>query len=146
MFALADVKTHTPPQYVSPIEDRQQSSGVTAGAAALVGVAVGAALRCFGDGKSWVSRENNRTKGRYEIQGFPEGLYQRCYQRSAAAPCPAILEPAPNAVGMLYDSTLCVGCKACVSRCKEVNGMPAVIEGDWYSWDSARTSLPTHST
>ncbi|MCB1869335.1 MAG: hydrogenase 2 operon protein HybA [Gammaproteobacteria bacterium] len=48
------------------------------------------------------------------------------------------LEPAPNAVGMLYDSTLCVGCKACVSKCKEVNGMPAVIEGDWYSWDSAR--------
>ncbi len=48
------------------------------------------------------------------------------------------LEPAKNAVGMLFDSTLCVGCKACVSKCKEVNGMPPVIEGDHASWDSAR--------
>lgn len=39
------------------------------------------------------------------------------------------LEPAPQAVGMLFDSTLCVGCKACVSKCKEVNGMPPVTMG-----------------
>lgn len=31
-----------------------------------------------------------------------------------------------EAVGMLYDSTLCVGCKACVTRCKQVNDMEAV--------------------
>ncbi len=48
------------------------------------------------------------------------------------------LEPAPEAVGMLFDSTLCVGCKACVSKCKEVNDMPPTIEGDNQSWDSAR--------
>ena len=36
------------------------------------------------------------------------------------------LEPAPEAVGMLFDSTLCVGCKACVTNCKKVNGMPPV--------------------
>lgn len=48
------------------------------------------------------------------------------------------LEPAPEAVGMLFDSTLCVGCKACVSKCKEVNGMPPVIEGDAVQYDSAR--------
>lgn len=30
---------------------------------------------------------------------------------------------------MLYDATLCVGCKACVSMCKEVNGMPPVPMG-----------------
>ena len=48
------------------------------------------------------------------------------------------LEPAPQAVGMLFDSTLCVGCKACVSKCKEVNDMPAVIDGDNTTWDSAR--------
>jgi Fe-S-cluster-containing dehydrogenase component len=48
------------------------------------------------------------------------------------------LDPAPQAVGMLYDSTLCVGCKACVAKCKEVNGMPPVIEGDKLAWDSAR--------
>ncbi len=48
------------------------------------------------------------------------------------------LEPAENAVGMLFDSTLCVGCKACVAKCKEVNSMPPVIEGDNKAWDSAR--------
>jgi len=30
----------------------------------------------------------------------------------------------PEALGLLYDSTLCVGCKACVSACKQSNGMP----------------------
>ncbi|MCP4128674.1 MAG: hydrogenase 2 operon protein HybA [Gammaproteobacteria bacterium] len=48
------------------------------------------------------------------------------------------LEPAAEAVGMLYDSTLCVGCKACVSKCKEVNDMPPVIENGENAWDSAR--------
>jgi Fe-S-cluster-containing dehydrogenase component len=47
------------------------------------------------------------------------------------------LEPAPQAVGMLYDSTLCVGCKACVSKCKEVNGMPPVPMGDQIHADFA---------
>lgn len=48
------------------------------------------------------------------------------------------LKPATDAVGMLYDSTLCVGCKACVASCKEVNSMPPVIEGNKKAWDSAR--------
>ncbi|MCP4701179.1 MAG: hydrogenase 2 operon protein HybA [Gammaproteobacteria bacterium] len=48
------------------------------------------------------------------------------------------LEPAENAVGMLFDSTLCIGCKACVAKCKEVNQMPPVIEGELSAWDSAR--------
>ncbi len=30
-------------------------------------------------------------------------------------------EAPPDAVGMLYDTTRCVGCKACVSACKEAN-------------------------
>ena len=47
------------------------------------------------------------------------------------------LEPAENAVGMLFDSTLCIGCKACVAKCKEVNGMPPEIDGDEVQWDSA---------
>jgi len=46
------------------------------------------------------------------------------------------LEPAPEAVGMLYDSTLCVGCKACVAACKETNDMPPV--GEDVQYDSAR--------
>ncbi len=48
------------------------------------------------------------------------------------------LQPAEEAIGMLYDSTLCVGCKACVSKCKEVNNMPPVIEDNNLAWDSAR--------
>lgn len=29
--------------------------------------------------------------------------------------------PIPGAVGMLYDSTLCVGCQACVAECQKLN-------------------------
>jgi Fe-S-cluster-containing dehydrogenase component len=30
-----------------------------------------------------------------------------------------------QAVGMLYDSTLCIGCKACMVACKQANDMPS---------------------
>jgi formate dehydrogenase iron-sulfur subunit len=32
--------------------------------------------------------------------------------------------PAADAVGMLYDSTRCIGCKACTVACREANGLP----------------------
>ncbi|HSF39318.1 MAG TPA: hydrogenase 2 operon protein HybA [Thermoanaerobaculia bacterium] len=35
----------------------------------------------------------------------------------------------PDAVGLLYDTTRCIGCKACVVACKEANGMPADTDG-----------------
>lgn len=35
----------------------------------------------------------------------------------------------PDAVGLLYDTTKCIGCKACVVACKEANGMPADVDG-----------------
>ncbi|MCW5698265.1 MAG: hydrogenase 2 operon protein HybA [Rhodospirillales bacterium] len=41
-----------------------------------------------------------------------------------------------GALGLLYDSTLCVGCKACVARCKEVNHMPVEIYPDQSEWNS----------
>ena len=47
------------------------------------------------------------------------------------------LEPADEAIGMLYDSTLCIGCKACVAKCKEVNGMPPTPLGEETAWDAA---------
>ena len=34
-----------------------------------------------------------------------------------------------DAVGLLYDTTLCIGCKACVVACKEANDMPADTDG-----------------
>jgi len=47
---------------------------------------------------------------------------------AAALPRPALAreekEPEPEAVGMLYDSTLCLGCGGCVAACKESNGLP----------------------
>jgi Fe-S-cluster-containing dehydrogenase component len=33
-------------------------------------------------------------------------------------------EAPPDAVGMLYDATRCIGCRACVTACKEANAMP----------------------
>ncbi len=54
------------------------------------------------------------------------------------------LEPAPEAVGMLFDSTLCVGCKACVTKCKEVNGMPPTMRGEDAHFDSAM-DLSSHT-
>jgi len=30
----------------------------------------------------------------------------------------------PEAVGILYDATLCIGCKSCMVNCKRVNSMP----------------------
>ncbi|HUP62236.1 MAG TPA: hydrogenase 2 operon protein HybA [Thermoanaerobaculia bacterium] len=34
-----------------------------------------------------------------------------------------------DAVGLLYDATKCVGCKACVVKCKEAGDLPADIDG-----------------
>ena len=40
--------------------------------------------------------------------------------RAEAAVAPS---PAPDAVGLLYDTTLCIGCKACVVACADANGL-----------------------
>ena len=46
---------------------------------------------------------------------------------SAAGAPPALARerkaPPDDAVGLLYDTTLCVGCKACVVACREANGL-----------------------
>lgn len=34
------------------------------------------------------------------------------------------LKLSPDALGLLFDSTLCVGCKACVAACKSANDLP----------------------
>ncbi len=38
------------------------------------------------------------------------------------------IQPHAEAVGMLFDSTLCVGCRACQTACKESNKLPADVE------------------
>ncbi len=32
--------------------------------------------------------------------------------------------PPPDAMGMLYDATLCIGCKTCMVACQDANGLP----------------------
>lgn len=41
-----------------------------------------------------------------------------------------------EALGLLYDSTLCIGCKACVSACKEANDMPPEFSTEDHLWDT----------
>ncbi len=36
----------------------------------------------------------------------------------------------PGRYGLLFDSTLCVGCRSCEQACKEVNGLPPLSEAD----------------
>lgn len=66
----------------------------------------------------------------------------------AAAPSIAMASDAvrrlPGAVGILYDSTLCIGCQVCTVACKEANNMPPEFSGNQRRWDnpvdlSART-------
>ena len=56
---------------------------------------------------------------------------------TAALPSPALArvrrEPDPEDVGLLYDATLCIGCKACVVGCREANGVPP--ESSTGLWD-----------
>jgi Fe-S-cluster-containing dehydrogenase component len=33
----------------------------------------------------------------------------------------------PDHEGLLYDSTLCIGCRACVSKCKQANNLPSDV-------------------
>ncbi len=42
----------------------------------------------------------------------------------------------PGAMGMLYDTTLCIGCKTCVVACKQANGMPADTAAGGGLWDA----------
>jgi Fe-S-cluster-containing dehydrogenase component len=60
----------------------------------------------------------------------------------AATPCgadelfdrPAREMPA-DAVGMLYDSALCIGCRACIDACKDANDMPVEIPAHLNGWN-----------
>jgi len=40
-----------------------------------------------------------------------------------------------DAVGLLYDATLCIGCKTCVVKCREANGMVPQTKASGGLWD-----------
>ena len=44
---------------------------------------------------------------------------------AAAEEHPAHPVAPPDAVGMLFDNTICTGCRACMTACSEANGLPA---------------------
>ncbi|MBA3997974.1 MAG: hydrogenase 2 protein HybA [Candidatus Accumulibacter sp.] len=46
------------------------------------------------------------------------------------------LQRPPEALGLLYDATLCVGCKACVAACKQANENPAEFSTVDKLWDT----------
>ena len=53
--------------------------------------------------------------------------------------------PDPEAVGLLYDSTQCIGCRACVTACRDANGLapqPTSLRGAAYY---APTDLNAHT-
>jgi len=55
---------------------------------------------------------------------------------AAAEEHPAYPVAPPDAVGMLYDNTVCTGCKACMTACSEANGLPPDTElsgGLWHA-------------
>jgi Fe-S-cluster-containing dehydrogenase component len=57
---------------------------------------------------------------------------------AGVAPAVAAVRKAapPGAMGMLYDATLCIGCKTCVVACKQANDMPADTAGTDGLWDA----------
>ncbi|NTV68835.1 MAG: hydrogenase 2 operon protein HybA [Azonexaceae bacterium] len=68
-----------------------------------------------------------------------------CLAGGAAAASAVLPEPAcardtlqrpPEALGLLYDATLCVGCQACVAACKQANENPAEFTAMDKLWDT----------
>jgi Fe-S-cluster-containing dehydrogenase component len=42
----------------------------------------------------------------------------------------------PDAVGILYDATLCIGCKTCMVGCRKANDLPPEMQGAQNLWDN----------
>jgi Fe-S-cluster-containing dehydrogenase component len=59
------------------------------------------------------------------IAGAGAGLGAACGEARAEP-----REAPADAVGMLYDTTRCIGCKACVVACRKANGLEADRSGD----------------
>ncbi len=55
---------------------------------------------------------------------------------SAPASARGTLNRPPEGLGLLYDATLCVGCKACVAACKEANNNAPEFSTQDHLWDT----------
>ncbi len=59
---------------------------------------------------------------------------------SVTQPAAAATATPPNneELGMLYDATMCVGCKACMAACKRVNAGPGALDYEHAAFDEDR--------
>lgn len=64
-----------------------------------------------------------------------------CLAHSPAEAISRPPKPMPEgALGMLFDSTLCIGCQACVSACRAANGVePGAMPPPLSDWNAANT-------
>ena len=162
IHALATVKTLTPPTAFPTVEGAKgwpadpAAVAIIAGiGGALIGAGAVAASRMRGtpadqddasQPKSW-GRRSCQLTGARSSRGRSAARRRRALRFAAGdAQTLTLARPdhvaSPQAVGILYNSTLCVGCKACVAACKAANGAPAVVPAtlaDWNQgeWDSA---------
>jgi len=67
----------------------------------------------------------NRRQALVQIAGVAGAVTAAPVASALAEMHPAHPVAAPDAVAMLYDSTICTGCKACMTACSEANGLPA---------------------
>ncbi|MFA5081004.1 MAG: hydrogenase 2 operon protein HybA [Hydrogenophilaceae bacterium] len=70
------------------------------------------------------------------LKGMLAGGAVAATAASAPAEARGNLTMPPKAMGLLYDSTLCIGCKACVSACKESNHLPPEYSTGEQLWDT----------
>ena len=75
-------------------------------------------------------------KRRQFISSAAAGLVTAVAAEPAAADIARPPKSLPSdAVGMLYDSTLCIGCRACVDACKDANDMPVEQPQKFSGWN-----------
>ena len=67
----------------------------------------------------------NRRQALVQIAGVAGAITAAPVASALADEHPAHPVAPPDAVGMLYDNTICTGCKACMPACSEANGLPA---------------------
>ncbi len=53
-----------------------------------------------------------------------------------SASAAALPTPPADALGLLYDATLCIGCKTCVVACQDANGLPRDTSGIDYKYNA----------
>ena len=66
----------------------------------------------------------NRRQALVRIVGVAGAIAAALATSALAEEHPAHPVAAPDAVAMLYDNTICTGCKACMTACSEANGLP----------------------